>query len=402
MIIRAGARLVEQVLRLRAALGGSAALRERLVLGDPPEPARIWIHGASVGELNSAREVIMSLAQRDSLLVTCNSETGRATVQGWGLPCRLAPLDLPGTLDRFLTALQPRLQITLEGELWPLRSRMLAERNIAQAVIGARMSQKSAATWSRLPRLIRPMLGRITALSAQDRDSEARLLQLGLPEAALQPRLDLKLLSPARVNPVADNPQRDWTVLAASTHESEEEVILGAWQQARQHVPDLRLILAIRHPDRGDEVARMISAKGLDFARRSAGAQEGQILLADTLGEMGHWYDAAALCVIGGTFTDRGGHTPWEPAAHRCAILHGPHVSNFTDSFAQLHMAGATRPVTADSLGAEMTRLLADPARLHRMGDQARAVLLDRAHDPQQLLNRLQSLAHPALDHDIW
>jgi 3-deoxy-D-manno-octulosonic-acid transferase len=394
MILAATARLAEQALRLRAALGGSASLRERLVIGPVPAPARIWVHGASVGELNSARDIITTLAKDSSILVTCNTMTGRETVRNWGLPCRLAPLDLPGALERFLTAAQPQLMITLEAELWPLRSRKLAERQVAQAIIGARMSQRSAASWARLRWVIRPMLERLAALSAQDQDSESRLRHLGLPDAAILPRLDLKLLTPARVVPVADSPARNATVLAASTHDGEETLILDAWQKICETHPALRLILAIRHPDRGDEVARLIRDRGLTCARRSAGQEDGRILLADTIGEMGRWYDAAALCVIGGTFTDKGGHTPWEPAAHRCAILHGPHVSNFTDSFADLEKQHAALPVTSETLVAEMTGLLAEPARMHRMGDNARRVLLDRAGDPAELLSQLQSLAH--------
>ncbi len=91
----------------------------------------------------------------------------------------------------------PALAITVEGEFWPLRSRLMAERGIRQAMIGARMSERSAGTWARFPRIIGPMLGRVAALSAQDQGSEARLLNLGLPHRALLPRLDLKLLAPA-------------------------------------------------------------------------------------------------------------------------------------------------------------------------------------------------------------
>src|SRR5690606_25957918 len=105
---------------------------------------------------------------------------------------------------------------------------------------------------------------------------------------------------------------------------------------ARQSCPDLRLILAPRHPRRGDEIAALIAARGLPLARRSGGAESGPVLLADTLGEMSRWYAAAGICFIGGTLTDRGGHTPWEPAAWRCAILHGPHVSNHAEGFAAL------------------------------------------------------------------
>lgn len=396
MIYATTTRIVETAFRIRARLGGSAILRERLVTDTAPSRADVWVHGASVGELTSARPVVEALASDLTVLVTANTETGRDMAAGWGVQSRLAPLDMPGALGRFLDAARPALQLTIESEFWPLRSRILAERGIRQAMIGARMSQRSAALWSRLPRVIGPMLARIEALSAQDPHSEARLRQLGLPDRALLPGLDLKLLTPARILPAADSPERDGTVLAASTHEGEEAAILDAWLTARLAHPDLRLVLAIRHPSRGNEVAALIAERGLAVLRRSEGAEDGEVLLADTLGEMDHWYARAAICIVGGSLTDKGGHTPWEPAAHRCALLHGPHVANFTEAYAALQDADAARQVSAATMADCLAGLAGNPATAHRMGDAARAVLIARAGDPVPLIARLHDLAKPA------
>ncbi|MGZ3217524.1 3-deoxy-D-manno-octulosonic acid transferase [Paracoccus sp. T5] len=396
MIYEATTRIAESALRMRARLGGSDRLRERLACGSPLAPAAIWIHGASVGELTSARPVIEALAARHPVQVTANTETGRDLVRAWGLPARLAPLDLPGALTRFLKATDPRLALTVEGEFWPLRSRLLAERGVVQATIGARMSERSAGTWGRLPRVIGPMLGRIAALSAQDQASEARLLCLGLPSGALLPRLDLKLLAPAAIAPPADDPLRERTILAASTHEGEDGPILDAFAAARAGLPPLRLILAPRHPQRADDVAGLVRARGLPLARRSAGAEEapeGGVLLADTLGEMARWYARAGICLVGGSLQDHGGHTPWEPAAHRCALLRGPHFGNFLEAFDALEAAGAARAVTAASLPDMLARLAARPEEARAMGDRARAVLVARAGDPGGLIARLDDLA---------
>ncbi|RMC32031.1 3-deoxy-D-manno-octulosonic acid transferase [Paracoccus alkanivorans] len=401
MIYAATTRLAEAFLRLRAQIGGSEALRERLVLGQFPAAADIWVHGASVGELTSARPVIEALATEFRLQVTANSVTGRDMVTGWGLPARLAPLDMPGALGRFLDTVRPRLALTVEGEFWPLRSRMLADRGIAQAMIGARMSERSAAKWTRLRGVIAPMLGRIAALSAQDTGSEARLRHLGLCDAAILPQLDLKLLAPAQVIPPDDDPARDLVVLAASTHEGEDAVILDAWQAARATHPDLRLILAPRHPQRGDDIAALIAARGLEVRRRSQGHGNAPLLLADTLGEMPRWYTEAGICLVGGSLTDHGGHTPWEPAAYRCAILHGPHIGNHADNYAALAAAGGAVAVDRQTLEAEMIRLVSEPAAARAIGHAARDVLDKRAGDPTALLARLRDLAKPGTRHDI-
>ena len=182
-------------------------------------------------------------------------------------------------------------------------------------------------------------------------------------------------------------------MLAASTHEGEEADVLDAWQQARRRAPDLRLVLAIRHPQRGDEVAGLLRHRGIAFQRRSDGGSGGDVLLVDTLGEMDRWYAAAGLCFVGGSLTDRGGHTPWEPAAHGCAILHGPHVGNFRDAYAVLDQAGGAVGVDAASLSDQVIRLAADPAQARRMGRAARQVLDDRSGDPAALIARLRELA---------
>lgn len=394
MIHRAGAAIVESALRLRALSRGQDGLRQRLAL-DGVATADIWVHGASVGELTSARPVIQALARTHRVLVTANSVTGRDMAAGWGLSARLAPLDVPGALARFLDGARPQAHIIVEAEFWPLRSQALARRGIPQAVIGARMSHRSARRWMRLPWLIGPILRRLAVLSAQDPDSEDRLRALGLPGAAVLPRLDLKLLTPAGVLPPEPSADRDRTVLAASTHEGEEAAVVDAWMQARRRHPGLRLILAIRHPQRGNEVAALLAQRGLGFDRRSQGGSGSDVLLADTLGEMNRWYAAAGICLVGGSLTDRGGHTPWEPAAHGAAILHGPHVGNFADAYAVLERAGAARRVDAATLADHLTRLADDPSGARRMGQAARGVLVDRAGDPEPLIDRLRQLAGP-------
>lgn len=381
------------------AMWKGADLRQRLAQTGPVTQAHgMWIHGASVGELASARVLIAALAQEFPVTVTANSLTGRDAARDWGFTACLAPLDVPGALDRFLNRLQPAVQVTIENEIWPNRAAALSARGIARVVIGARMSASSARRWSRMPGLIAPVLAGIDALSAQDHATEERLLALGLRPEALAGRLQLKLLAPAAIKPGAGGQWRDLTLLAASTHEGEEEIVLDAWTAARVQHPDLRLILAPRHVDRATEIAAMIAGRGLVFRRRSQGGDESApLLLADTMGEMSRWYDRAAICVTGGSFNDRGGHTPWEPAAHCCAILHGPHVANFLGDYDGLGAAGASRQVTSEGLAGAIATLAGDPAQCRQMGQAARQVLLRDAGDPAPLLDRICALARPAL-----
>lgn len=341
------------------------------------EGRRIWLHGASNGELTSAKALIdAALAMTSDLqfVVTSNSVTGRALVTGWANPrvhAALAPLDLRWCLGRFLNRWHPAALVVIENELWPNRIDCCHRRSIPVIVAGARMSARSAARWAIVPGLARGLLARLALLSAQDLASEQRIVALGLPRDRLAPRSNLKgtttIPAPSAAG-LADLPgfRRTTTLLAASTHEGEDEIVLEAFLKARDQTPGLRLVLAPRHPRRRDKIEAELRKNGLRFATRSRGepVRDGtEVLLADTLGEMALWYAAAGMTFVGGSLVDRGGHTPFEPALAGSAIIHGPHVANFSEAFASLDAAGAAIEVTdARTLAAAIHRL-ADPDR---------------------------------------
>ncbi|MFT3688156.1 3-deoxy-D-manno-octulosonic acid transferase [Paenirhodobacter sp.] len=356
-------------------------LRERLG-GGAAAPGALWIHAASNGELASAHPLIEALlAQRPGLrlLLTVNTVTARQMAQGWNDPritVRAAPLDARWILHRFLGRHRPVGLLVIENELWPNRLAICAASGVPVMVAGARMSARSAARWRKTG--LGPALTRaITALSAQDPASEAAFLSLGLPRARLLPMLNLK----TAVAAPPPTERLDWprarTVLAASTHEGEEAIVLDAFARARAEEPSLRLILAPRHPRRAAEIARLIAARGLGFTLRSGGeAPTAPVLLADTMGEMANWYTAAGVCFIGGSLVPKGGHTPFEPAAHGCAIVHGPSCSNHAEAFAALDAAGAAIPVTDAATLAQAFRMPPETqARIGQTGTETLAGL---------------------------
>ncbi|MBC7476882.1 MAG: 3-deoxy-D-manno-octulosonic acid transferase [Pseudorhodobacter sp.] len=353
-----------------------ADLAERL--GHGAVPCDLWLHGASLGELTSARWLMAALqADRPGLtvLVTANTLTGRQRVRDWQMPgvtARLAPLDLRGVLRRFLRASRPKALLSLEAEYWPLRFVTCANRQIPVLLLGARMSARSFRRWQSRRVIAATMLGAVRLASAQDAASRQHLLQLGLPADAVLPDLDLKAQAmahlPAPVTP--DRAARAGWLLAASTHEGEEALVLAAFVRQSRFT---HLILAPRHPDRGAEIAALL--QGTDYARRSQGAEPGgtRIYLADTLGEMDRWYATCGAVVIGGSFAPRGGHTPWEPARFGTAMLHGPDTRNFAAAFAALDNSQGAVPVTADTLHGALATL--DGPAQDRLAAAAKAIL---------------------------
>lgn len=390
--------LLVPILLLRLARSGH--LSERLGFGPRPAPGpSLWLHGASNGELASARWVLEAvLAARPGLqlLVTVNTATARAMVAGWHLPgvtVAFAPLDGWGAAGRVLRRWQPLGLVLIENELWPARIAAAAQQGLPVLVIGARISERSAKRWQKLRGLIGQTLARVAWLSAQDDASMQRLLGLGLPAKAAGPVLALKAFTAqtAAEPPFAAPAARAETLLAASTHDGEEALILRGFLASQFRF----LIIAPRHPRRAADIAGLLTTQNIRFAQRSRDETPGpetQVYLADTMGEMPLWYAMAGACVIGGTFADKGGHTPWEPALAGAAILHGPSLHNFAAPFAALDAAGGAIAVTGD-LAAALSGL--DAARQAELAAVARTVLRPEG-DPQALLDGI--LAHIAAE----
>lgn len=377
----------------------------------------LWFHGASNGELTAGRALIEEALTRDEtreVMVTVNSVSARHLVQNWGLhrvSVRLAPLDFKRTVHHFIACTQPDALITIENEIWPNRFTQCADLGIPVIVVGARMSEKTLQVWQKYAPILKGVsqraLDAITALAPQDTESQNRIVTLGLSPARLLPLFNLK----SHVDAVPHLPvdaallrasfQKDKTILAASTHAGEDEIILESLCQLRKTHPDLKLILAPRHPARAQAIAAAASALGLNVARRSAGetpeTADIAVYLADTLGEMALWYALAGITFVGGSLIDHGGHTPFEPAQFGSVILHGPFVSNHMPAFDALRRAGGSVQVTdAPTLTATLDALLTAPteaANLAHTGSEALAVL--------RTSHSAQAAFWTALDHAI-
>jgi 3-deoxy-D-manno-octulosonic-acid transferase len=357
-------------------------------IGPDGTQEHIWLHAASNGELTSARPVMERLAAEGRhLLVTVNTDSAREMAREWQMPRTTvlpAPIDLPGPTRRVLKKWRVTAHIALESELWPCRVQATPGPVL---VLGGRLTERSAKGWERFERLSHRVLGKVAWLSAQDVASAERFVRLGLSPAARGPVVDLKALyQPPRDVPDADLKSafdRDTTWLAASTHEGEEEPVLEAHKQALAARPNLKLILAPRHPRRADVIERLVRSAGLTCARRSRGdTPNAQVYLADTFGEMHLWYALAGITFVAGSLTDRGGHTPYEPAAFGSAILYGPDTGNFTAAYQRLTDAQAAIRVTD---AASLTAALKD---------------LDSADKQTQLAQAAQRALHQDTDLD--
>jgi len=341
------------------------------------------MHGASVGETVSLLPLIERLVQRGFPVLVTSGTVTSARVLEKRLPAgaihQFVPLDLPAFAQRFLDHWQPDLILITESELWPNMISASSERGTPMVMVNGRMSQRSVTRWSKFRPFAEAILSRFDLCLAQSDDDGRRLSALGAPRVAVSGNLKFDVLpppaDPMKVSSlsgvIGDRPV--W--MAASTHPGEEDMLFAIHRVLAPHFPGLVTLIAPRHPHRGEEIALTAQNYGLQTARRSQGLlPDGatDIYIIDTVGELGLFYRVAPLVFMGGSLVTHGGQNPIEPGKLGAAILHGPHVWNFTDVFAALDAAGGAAQVAdAKELAQTASDLLWDTARLREMARTA-------------------------------
>lgn len=367
-----------------------------------PNGALVWLHAASIGESGVALTLIDALATRDpslSFLLSTGTRTSAELVARRAPPRTThvyAPLDRPDVVRRFFDHWRPDLGVFVESEVWPNLILDAHARRIPLALVNARMSPKSLQQWKSLPAASQRLLNAFAFVSAADARTATALTELrGQPVRALG---NLKLAAPApRIDPQARaalaaeiGARPVW--LAASTHEGEDILALTAHDILRQTFTDALLIIVPRHPDRGEDISHLAgSAPQRSRGRSSANVP---VYIADTLGELGVFYDLAPVSLVAGSLLPHlKGHNPVEPAKMGSAMITGPYVESFQDLFDELFAAGGA--VTAHStyeVASAVSRLWSDGGARTRQLEAARAVTAKGADAAEQTLAALQSL----------
>jgi 3-deoxy-D-manno-octulosonic-acid transferase len=291
---------------------------------------------------------------------------------------RYAPYDLPGSVRRCLAGLRPRLLIVLETELWPNLLHEAQRAGIPVLIASARVSERSARFYERLPGLLRASLAAGVWVGAQTEADAQRFLALGVPAARVAVLGNIKFdraLPPGLAQRGAELRERYaagrpvW--VAGSTHAGEEPIVLEAHRRLSEGQPRALLILAPRHPQRFEAAAAALAAQGWRYIRRTidASVEDYQVLLLDTLGELAEFYAAAEVAFVGGSLVAVGGHNLLEPAALGLPVLSGPQQFTSPQIADALRGEGALTIVhDATELAAALTRLLADPEARARQG----------------------------------
>lgn len=341
----------------------------------------LWLHAVSVGETRAAEPLISALQQRypqHRILLTHMTPTGRETgnaLFGDRVTRCYLPYDYPGAVVRFLDRFRPTAGLLMETEIWPNLIHAAAGRDIPLYLVNARLSERSLRGYQRVGALAREAMRGFRAIAAQSAGDAERLRMLGAAQVSVTGNLKFDLEVPVQQVEQGNVLRRAAgarpVLLAASTREGEEVLLLDAAQHAG--LRDVLLIIVPRHPQRFDEVAALIAARGLRLQRRSAGetvAADTAVLLGDSMGEMFMYYAACDVVLMGGSFLAYGAHSLIEPCALGRPVVIGPSTYNFAEAAEAAVAAGAAVRVNdmVEAVAVAL-QLVADPARVHRMAE---------------------------------
>ncbi len=407
-------------------------LRERFGFLDVKTRTRdsrpLWIHAVSVGEVISAVPFIKELKGRYPsipVVLSTVTDTGqRVALERVGDIADIVylPFDLRSVFRRALKKVRPAFFIAMETELWP--NIFLASRagGIPVLVFNGRLSDSSFSGYRKIRFFIRRVVRSVELFCMQEQVYRERIIALGADEDRVRVTGNFKF----DTRPREEMP--GWTallegpvILAGSTHEGEEELLMSSYERLREDFPGLVLVVAPRHPERFGKVEEMVRSRGIPYFRRSSFAHgsavmahgseknsvsavppsagyrlSGCVIILDTVGELASAYGAADIAVIGGSFIEKGGHNPLEPAFWGKPVVCGPHMENFP--FMQDFYVGSGAIKTdREGIYDVLRELLRSQDKRKSMGEKARALYKEKAGAVRSAVEILEAYLKPHL-----
>jgi 3-deoxy-D-manno-octulosonic-acid transferase len=354
----------------------------------------LWLHAASVGEIVATSPIVREIRRQLPGVPVLISVV---TANGYEMAKRIIPeadsiiffpLDLPWLSRRVITRIKPTLFVLVETELWPNFLFSCRDLAIPVMMVNGRISDKSVGNYRYLFTILDRMLETVNRFCMQSTIDAQYIIRLGAKPRRVfvtgntkydQTHTEVSAAEREHLARLLKLPGQAPVIVAGSTHRGEEEFVLAAFNKVRENIPAARLILAPRDNLRGGEVASLTEKYGLKAVRRTDldkadGAHD--VIVLDTIGELGKIYSIGDVVFVGGSLVATGGHNILEPAAHGKPILVGPNMFNFKDSYALFSGRGACDTVyDSVDLGDKFVSLLSDDAARTEMGEKALAII---------------------------
>jgi 3-deoxy-D-manno-octulosonic-acid transferase len=343
---------------------------------------RIWMHGASAGDLLALRPIARELRRRlpgCTIVMSALTDSGLAMARSWGAEVddvTCVPWDLPGATRRAVRAIAPDLLVLEYAEIWPNLIHAAHRHGARVALTNGRFSPARLRGYRRLFRISGHPLQELDLLLMREADEAERALAIGAPAGRVvvtgNTKFDGLVLEAPDTTSLRAAVGAGPLFIAGSTHEGEEALILPVFRRLRETVPGLRLLVAPRYVDRAERIRALAEQQGFTAGLRTQGAASADVVVLDTIGELRGAYALGTLVFVGGSFTARGGQNILEPAGQGRPVLFGPSMGNFRDSVQVLLGRGGIQVRDADHLLRVASELLARPDRLQELGGMAR------------------------------
>ena len=371
----------------------------------PPAPHAgcIWVHACSVGEVGSVAPLIRAiLNQGDEVHLTVVTATGFAHAHrllGEHISISYLPWDLPTIFSRFVRTLKPALLLLAETEFWPGMFAACRKQDVPVIGINTRISDRSFPRYHASRALWKRVLKPVSLFLAQSEIDASRLVAMGVASEKVRVAGNLKYaITPPEVDAAALREQLDPggsrpILLVASTHDKEDEKILDMWPVWHACCPDLLLVIVPRHPQRFEQVATMISGRGLKLNRWSAPQSKTQpdVVMIDAMGVLGKLYTVADLVIIAGSLANIGGHNPLEAAICGRGAVTGPYIQNFREIMEEMQSEHAAIVATDDhELEQTISRLLTHPDELQRLNGSAALFIRDKGAVLERIMHEIK------------
>ncbi|MBU1044693.1 MAG: 3-deoxy-D-manno-octulosonic acid transferase [Candidatus Omnitrophica bacterium] len=321
----------------------SPALRQRM----GKEEFSIWLHAVSVGEIKAAAPLIKRLREKNpglKLIISTITPTGNKIAQAIAGEEDLViyfPFDLSWIINRVFFLLAPKLLLIMETELWPNAIRLAKKNNIKTVIINGRISNKAFPRYKMAGFLFRPIIKKIDLLCMQTNLDAQRIVELGADKQSVHIVGNIKFDQIAEIDkhalPDIGLNKSERLILAGSTHDNEEQQIVKVFKKLKQQFPDIRLMIAPRHPQRVNQILEMLRAEGVSatlisqIEKKELGEIKNKVLILDIMGVLTDYYQLADIVFVGGSLVKHGGQNPIEPAMLGKPIVFGQYMFNFTE-----------------------------------------------------------------------
>jgi len=364
----------------------------------------VWIHAASVGELNSVSSIIHSISKTHNVLVTTVTVTSEKVFKKHNFSSNVvhqfAPLDTPQTVTSFVKHWKPKIGVFVDSEIWP-NLITYSSCSFKLININARLSKTSFKKWCYLKPLARMMYNSFSFIAPCSKHDMDRIKTFLFPKTKIEFLGNLKLSLPelqcdeTELKKFQNSLKESTVIVAASTHKGEEDIIIRAFKKIK--AKHIKLIIIPRHPNRGREVLQLAQDYGFKASIRTIEDNindETDIYIANTLNELGLWYRLSDITIMGGFFKKNvGGHNIIEPAQLNNFILVGPHDHNFSNLVELFELDGAIVRTSEKTLHDDIKPYISSSEARKNVVLQCKKVLQKNDIDAQQILIKINNLS---------